>query len=192
MLHRGEDAARGAARAECLNWFLRYSSTISFHQFPKHFGGNSFRICTYVNRLIHTKNASCFYRQPSRWVLRWGVLTAETEVDLESRGRQDGFKMHPAPSLRMPLRSSSPASPGCWGFAYECKSFLVAEVEPGNSSPCSGCRAAHFHPRNSLTRVTLPGSLSAMCSWDFIFSFSAAAVAARSHPRWGDPRQWTC
>lgn len=104
VLHRGEDAAQGAARAECLNSFLRYRSTISFHRFPKHFGGNSFRICTYENSLIHLNNTSCFYGQPLRWVWRWGVLTAEREVDFESRGRQDGLKVHPAPPPPMPLR----------------------------------------------------------------------------------------
>jgi len=169
MLHRGKDAARGAARAECLNWFLRYRLTISFHRFPKYFGGNSFRIRTYENSLIHVNNASCFYRQPLRWVLRWGVLTAKREVDFESRDGQDGLRMHPALSPAMPLHSSSPGSPGCRGFAYECESFLVAGVELGNNSPCSICRAARFHPKDSLTRVNPLGSLSAMRSRDFIF-----------------------
>lgn len=192
VLHRGKDSAQGTARAECLNLFLRYSSTVSFHQFPKYFGGNSFRICTYKNNLIHINDASCFYSQLPRWALRWGVLTAEREADFESRGGRTGSKCT-LPCCWMPwLRSGSPVSPGCKGFAYEWKCFLVADVEPGNNSPCSDCRATPpFHPRDSVTWGN-PQALSLSCVHGTNFSFSTAAVTSLSHPRWGGPQQWTC
>lgn len=160
MLHRGKDAAQGAARFKCLNWFLCYSLTVSFHQFPKHFGGNSFRIRTYENSLIHISNASRFYRQRLRWVLRWGVLTAEKSILGAEAGRM-GTKCT-LPCSKCHSRSS--VSLRCRDFAYECESFLVAEVEVGNNSVC---RAARFHPRDSLTQVTSWGSLSPMCPWAF-------------------------
>lgn len=68
------------------------------------------------------------------------------EVDFESRGGQDRLTMRPALSPRMLLLGSSPLSPGCRGFAYECESFLVAEVEPETTCPSWSAEQLTFNP----------------------------------------------